>query len=110
MSKYLKKLLYPKTMGLRPSLFQVERLIKESCVAECIHTMLIAASPLISYFIDGPYGEFLTLIYALGNVPFIIIQRYNRPQLKSLYAQLLERKHIKQASEGRKNESPDIVM
>ena len=46
MSKFL-KMLYPKKMTHHPDSSHILRLIKESCVAECIHVMQIAASPLV---------------------------------------------------------------
>jgi len=109
MSKHL-AFLYPKQLTFHPTSEQVERLIKESCVAEFVHIMLIAAGPLISCFIDGFWGDAFTFMYMLGNMPFVIIQRYNRPTLKTLYIQLMERESKLRESGGKKRESADIVM
>ena len=109
MSKYL-KMLYPKKMSLHPGSEQILRLVQESCVAECIHIMLIAASPLVYYYINGKWGMFFTVAYALGNLPFIIIQRYNRPKLKALYNQLHQKECLKSAPEESANENSDVVV
>ncbi len=108
MSKYL-KLLYPKKMEYHPDPTQILRLIQESCVAECIHVMLIVSSPLVYYYLRGPYDILITILYILGNMPYIIIQRYNRPKLKKLYEQLCRRQETNVETEV-KYESPDIVM
>ena len=104
MSKYLDSL-YPKSISSRPTASQMDRLIKESCVAEFIHVMLIASSPLCYLSIDSGYSMFFTVLYILGNVPYIIIQRYNRPSFKRIYNALLK---IRQGGESCEN--TDIVM
>ena len=50
----------------------------------------------IEFFWAGPMGSFLALITILGNIPFIIIQRYNRPMLVSLAERLEEREKRRQ--------------
>ncbi len=102
--------LYTKQIVSRPTPAQVDRLIRESCVAEFIHTMLIAATPLCYFSIDSGYAELFAMLYALGNLPYIIIQRYNRPTFKRLYFQLLERENQKIVSGGKTHESADIVL
>ena len=49
-------------------------LIAETCVAECVHFWLIILSL-------GMAAVFWLVYNILGNVPFMIIQRYNRPRL-----------------------------
>ncbi len=110
MSKYLRRILYPKKIQLHPDSKQLLRLIQETCVAECIHIMLISSSPLVYYYIQGDYGVLMSVLYALGNIPFIIIQRYNRPKFKVLYTQLQMRECSAVRSKEKKNESPDIVV
>ncbi len=63
------------------------RMIQETCVAELIH-MLLSLSGLCCLVIwPGAGGVILTAVYILlGNLPFILIQRYNRPRLQRLYA------------------------
>ena len=57
-------------------------LIAETCVAECVHIWLIVLSLGIFLFWHGGTAVIFWLVYnILGNVPFILIQRYNRPRL-----------------------------
>lgn len=57
-------------------------LIAETCVAECVHFWLIVLSLGIFSFWRGGWAVVFWLVYnILGNVPFMIIQRYNRPRL-----------------------------
>ncbi len=71
-----------------------DTLIKETCVAECVHYWLIALSLGIFLFWRGALAAVFWLVYnILGNVPFIIIQRYNRPRLV-----LLEQRRLRRAT------------
>lgn len=57
-------------------------LIAETCVAEYVHYWLIVLSLGIFLFWRGVWALVFWLVYnILGNVPFILIQRYNRPRL-----------------------------
>ena len=63
------------------------RMIEETCVAEWIHLMLSLAGLVMLKIWPGMGGVCITLVYILvGNLPFIIIQRYNRPRLQKLFA------------------------
>ncbi len=65
------------------------RLIQETCVAECIHAALIVAGFGCFYFLPGTGGYIVFAVWTVfGNLPFIIIQRYNRPRLIKLAARL----------------------
>ena len=60
-------------------------LIAETCVAECVHWWLMLLSLGIFFFWRGAWAVVFWLVYnLLGNLPFIIIQRYNRPRLVML--------------------------
>ena len=60
-------------------------LIAETCVAECVHWALMLLSLGIFFFWRGVWAVVFWLVYnLLGNLPFIIIQRYNRPRLVML--------------------------
>ena len=64
-------------------------LILETCGAELIHDLLIIfISPLVFAAIRGPLGVLAAAIYALGNLLFVIIQRYNRPRLVEIYKRM----------------------
>ncbi|MBQ4065520.1 MAG: hypothetical protein IJD10_05420 [Clostridia bacterium] len=56
-------------------------LVKECCVAEIVHCALIVLSLAVILICPDPMGVGLFLLCFLINLPFIMIQRYNRPQL-----------------------------
>ncbi|MGM9592046.1 MAG: glycosyl-4,4'-diaponeurosporenoate acyltransferase [Oscillospiraceae bacterium] len=63
----------------------MDTLIAETCVAECVHWGLIVLSFGILFWWRGLWAAVFLLVYnILGNLPFIIIQRYNRPRLVML--------------------------
>lgn len=64
-------------------------LIKETCGAEFIHWLLIVfITPLVAQAFKGWTGAVAGGVYALGNLLFIIIQRYNRPRLMEIYRRM----------------------
>lgn len=93
-----------KRLGALPTAAQVERLVQETCVAEFTHWALIFASPLILCF-RRPWCPLMMLAdILLFNLPFVLIQRYNRPQLVKLMTRLRARE------ERLKNESAHTVL
>ena len=62
----------------------VRVLVKETCVAEFIHTLLCVVFLFVSKIWEDGAWVFFWLIYTAGNLPFILIQRYNRPLLVRL--------------------------
>lgn len=65
----------------------LDTLITETCIAEAIHFALIVLSFGILFFWRDAWAYIVLALYnILGNVPFIIIQRYNRPRLVALSA------------------------
>jgi glycosyl-4,4'-diaponeurosporenoate acyltransferase len=96
------KSMYRKSLGVNFSEAHVERLIQETCVAEFVHLLLIFASPLLLVFMEGRGAIICAIGFACGNVPFILIQRYNRPKLVKLYLGILRRKN-KTLSEDKNN-------
>ncbi len=62
-------------------------MIEETCVAEFTHFVLILLGFYALRLWPGTGGAVVTAIYILfGNLPFLIIQRYNRPRLQKLLA------------------------
>ena len=58
------------------------RMIEETCVAEWTHILLSIAGLGLLKIWSGVGGVCITIIYiVLGNLPFIVVQRYNRPRL-----------------------------
>ena len=70
-------------------------LLKETCVAEFVHCSLCVIGFCYGKLNEGPGVRLLTWMYILiGNLPFILIQRYNRPRL----LRLLNRMQIREMS------------
>lgn len=59
-------------------------LVKESCVAEATHVLAAIFGLLCMRLWKGTGGRIVSTAYFLFNIPFILIQRYNRPRLKRL--------------------------
>ena len=74
----------PKKLHRNMTAEDVRVLIRETCVAEHVHFMLCVVFLFVSRFWEDRTWIFFWLIYAVGNLPFIIIQRYNRPMLVRL--------------------------
>lgn len=83
--------------------------INETCMAELIHWILIFSAPLLMIFVDGITGVVFMLLYAFCNIPFIMIQRYNRPKLVRLYKRQLKR-DMQRQKEEMADEGVDIVV
>ena len=89
MSKYLRFL--PRKQLTDTSCGRVKLLVQETCVAELVHGgLMILALPVL--LCREWWAVLLVAVYdLLGNLPFILIQRYNRPRLLRL-AEKLERR------------------
>lgn len=99
MSKICKYML-PKKVPAGARSERVDALVQETCVAEAVHAALCLFSPVIYCFWRNGWGVALSVIYALCNIPFIMIQRYNRPRLVALSERLKKREERKKANEG----------
>lgn len=88
-SKYFKKI--PTKRLTKSSVDSIKILIRETCVAEVAHYLLIILAIPINFISDGLSGFICFLIYSLGNLPYIIIQRYNRPRLIKLLERMENR-------------------
>ena len=103
MSRIMRDML-PKRIGPNAESEQIDALIKETCVAECIHHWLCIFSVGIYFFWKNYIGVILIFVYVGCNVPFILIQRYNRPHLIILREKMIKRK------EKRAHAYPDPVL
>lgn len=101
----ISKRMVPKRVSAGVTSEGIDALVKETCVAEFVHVSLSFLSLAILSFWKNRYGVlFVTLYILIGNVPFIIIQRYNRPQLIRVSGKLKRREC------RRLNESTGTVM
>lgn len=83
MSKYVKTMFAKKIVSVRDPKY-THMLILETCVAEFTHYILILCSPIFTHYLEGAAGYIAMIAYALGNLPFVLIQRFNRPRLIAL--------------------------
>ena len=71
---------------------RLPQMITETCIAEGIHWLLCIFSLPLLWLWPGIGGALFAILYILlGNLPFILIQRYNRPRFSAI-AQRLARK------------------
>lgn len=96
MSRIMKKLMPPKKIDSRPNRETLLLMIQETCVAELIHALLCVFGIAVLWIWPGWGGVIVWLVYcALGNLPYIIIQRYNRPRFIKLLRLCLIREERK---------------
>ncbi|MBE6648971.1 MAG: hypothetical protein E7614_05570 [Ruminococcaceae bacterium] len=87
MSKIRRSMVKKKVFHYR-SVPELTLLAKETCVAEIIHSALIIFA-IPCFFLGGAlWGSVCFTVWTLGNIPFIMIQRYNRARIISLIARL----------------------
>lgn len=84
-SKYLGRWMPQKKLNVGFTAETVRTMIRETCTAEMVHNLLNIAGLWLINLWHGVGGIVMYLIYfLLGNLPFILVQRYNRPRLKVL--------------------------
>lgn len=84
-SKLIPGVVPRKEIPKRPDVQALRSMVNETCVAELTHVLLCAAGLALFWLWPGAGGTILYAVYVLaGNIPFIVIQRYNRPRLLRL--------------------------
>lgn len=73
-------------------------MIRETCVAEITHILLAILGFRCMALWQGAGGVILSLLFCIGNLPFVMIQRYNRPKLIRL-AKWTETRRITETAE-----------
>ncbi len=95
MSRIFPQLMPPKKMSDN-SLETLDVMIHETCIAEFIHAALCLFALHTLEIWPGLGGILVTSAYILvGNIPFCLIQRYNRPRFIKLMNRLEARKEKK---------------
>ena len=90
MSRFL-PWLTQKQVSASISAAQAERLVQETFVAELVHDILAILTFGCVWIWPG-WGLWLSIAYVLiGHLPYIVIQRYNRPRLARMHALLKAR-------------------
>ncbi|MDO5390853.1 MAG: glycosyl-4,4'-diaponeurosporenoate acyltransferase [Eubacteriales bacterium] len=101
MSRIFFSLMPAKKLPKQVNVQNMERMVQETCVAEFIHVVLCIMGLGCLLIWKGIGGWVLFVLYLLGNIPFILIQRYNRPKL----VRLLKRLQIRETTvESKKQE------
>lgn len=99
MSKISRRLMPPKALT-RDLKERLPRMIQETCVAELTHGLLCLTGFYCFHYFPGVGGVVVWLIYVLVfNLPYMLIQRYNRPRLLRLYEYVISREQRKTARE-----------
>lgn len=84
MSRLFKRIMPAKRINA-DTLSDLPRMLQETCVAEATHSILSVLGLGCLWLWKGIGGVLFSAVYILlGNVPFVIIQRYNRPRLQKL--------------------------
>jgi cardiolipin synthase len=90
MSKYITRP-FSKQGNMMRDPNHLRRLVKETCSAEFVHWALIVASPVFPILMEE-FGLLSMLVYIVGNLLFVIIQRYNRPRIQKIIQRIEKRK------------------
>lgn len=88
MSKIFPDMMPSKKLPKKATSAQLERMVQETCVAELIHNLLCVLGFGCVLLWEGAGGWVVALFYMAGNIPFSIIQRYNRPKLLQIMQKL----------------------
>ncbi|MGI6184421.1 MAG: hypothetical protein ACOYIH_09995 [Candidatus Fimadaptatus sp.] len=85
MSNLFKWMFPKKSIAQERTAKYFERFVIETCVAEAVHVLLMIAGYCVYFFVfHNAWGFIVSTLYALGNLPFVLIQRYNRPRFKMI--------------------------
>lgn len=91
MSRILPGTIPEKSLSSKISAEQLDTLIKETCIAEFIHTVLCILGFRCVVIWPGAGGWIVSFLYMFLNIPFNMIQRFNRPKLARV-AEFLRKK------------------
>ena len=90
MSKYIRRA-FPKQGNLLRNPEHLCKLVLETCSAEFVHWVLVLLSPVFAILMDE-CGVLAMILYIIGNLVSIIIQRYNRPRIQKIIQRIEKRK------------------
>ena len=103
MSKFITRMYRKKLAGFRNA-EHIRCLLNETCCAELIHVLSMVISPIYILLLDGISGVIVMILNFLGNIPFVLIQRYNRPRL----AQILYKLEKAELAKGEKEKKETV--
>lgn len=91
MSRYLGDMV-KKQVPPQATAAQVQEVLRETCVAEVVHAGLMLLSLPVFLIWKSRWCILLYGLYnLLGNLPYLLIQRYNRPRLMKLLGRLQQK-------------------
>ena len=93
MSRIFPRLMPPKSFGFN-EVHRLPEMIQETCVAELIHGLLCFVGLHCISIWQGFGGILVAVLNILGNLLFILVQRYNRPRLLRLMNNAGRRKSL----------------
>lgn len=88
MSRIFPRLMPPKKITPDDNEDTMKVKILETCVAELIHFLLGVFGFGCLWIWPGIGGLLMSLLFAVGNLPFFIVQRYNRPRMVRAFEKL----------------------
>lgn len=91
MSRILPFLMPSKKLPKAVTAEQIELMIQETCVAEWIHGLLSVLGFGCVFIWKSMGGWIVSVLYLFGNLPYMVIQRYNRPKFVSLLRTMRKR-------------------
>ena len=99
-SKLVPGIVPKKAVEGKPDAGTMDRMLRETCVAELTHWLLCVAGIALFWLWPGMGGVVVYILYViLGNLPFILIQRYHRPRLLRTRA-ILEKRERRMVHAG----------
>lgn len=110
MSRIFPKLIPSKRPASVMTAEQINDMIRETCVAEFIHTLLCVMGIGCIFLWDGTGGISLCVLYILGNIPFNLIQRYNRPKFIRVLDKMNTKKKTDKKRHTRRNEMKKTLI
>lgn len=112
MSKIFPGLMPSKKLPKNMDVSCVERMIQETCIAELIHSLLCFAGFACIFLWKGTGGACIFVLYVLGNLPYCVIQRYNRPKLVKILENLKRKELCEERTkqEGAYEECSDFKL
>ena len=90
MSKYIPRA-FAKQGNFSRDPAHLRRLVQETCSAEAVHWALVALSFVFPILMDE-LGGLAMVLYIIGNLASIVIQRYNRPRIMKIVHAIEKRK------------------
>lgn len=84
MSRILPWCMPPKRLPKKWDACLLVDMIRETCVAEIVHICHAIAGLGCFALWDGLGGAVMAFLTAVGNLPFVMVQRYNRPRFQKL--------------------------